>query len=377
MNKRMWIAGMLVLFALGLVVAALAQGNGEAGAKNKARLQGAGQAAFAEKLTAEQRQQVMAKVKEMREKGAQPEEIRAAVGEMLKGWGIEMGPGQGKGPGLGHDKALMEKLTPEQREQLQAKLMELRAKNATPEETKVAVQELLKGWGIEYTLPEKGGPGEKGARGPGQGAKLGQLTPEQRQQVMAKIAEMRAKDAKPEEIRAAVQEMLKGWGIEAKPGEGQGPGAGRGVMGQLTPEQRKELQAKVAELRANNATPEEIKKAVGEMLKGWGIEAKPGEGQGPGAGRGVMGQLTPEQRKELQAKVAELRANNATPEEIKKAVGEMLKGWGIEAKPGEAPGRGEGQGRVKRGQGQGQAAGAAGANLRHQRQRPAANEVAI
>jgi hypothetical protein len=294
---------------------------------------GLGLGKIMEKLTPEQKTQLQAKIKEMRKAGAKPEEIRAAVAEMLKGWGIEM-PKAGEGQG-GLGKGLMDKLTDEQKTQLQAKIKQMREANAKPEEIKAAVAEMLKGWGIE--MPQREGAGL------GKGI-MDKLTDEQKTQLQAKIKQMREANAKPEEIKAAVAEMLKGWGIEMPAaGEGQGQGMRNGFGANLTEEQRTQLQAKIKEMRQAGAKPEEIRAAVAELFKGWGIEMpKRGEGAGGGLGKGLMDKLTEEQKTQLQAKVKEMRAAGAKPEEIRAAVQELLKGWGVQP-PQDGQGRGQWQ----------------------------------
>lgn len=78
--------------------------------------------------------------------------------------------------------------------------------------------DMLKGWGIAFPEPSSGGQGREGAF-------WGKLTAEQQQQLQARTKELRANNATREEIRAAIQEMLKAWGIE--PG-GKGGRGGRG-----------------------------------------------------------------------------------------------------------------------------------------------------
>ncbi|MGB7062937.1 MAG: hypothetical protein WBF13_11375, partial [Candidatus Zixiibacteriota bacterium] len=108
-------------------------------------------------LTQEQREAVQEKTKEMRSQGATREEIRAAKAEMLKGYGIEL-PEKcrllGGSEGLRHNRGgFMANLTDEQREAVRVKTKEMRSQDATREETRPAVAELLQGYGIE--LPEK------------------------------------------------------------------------------------------------------------------------------------------------------------------------------------------------------------------------------
>ena len=265
-----------LIFALSAYVAAFAQGpagrrGATAGARGEARQK------WMQTLTQEQRTELQAKMKEMRAAGKTPEEVRAAMTEMLKGWNVEMpqgrgARGEGKGQQQGMGRHFMQQLTPDQRAQLEAKVTELKAAGKTPEEIRAAVAEMLKGWGVEAPAARAGGQRGQGL------ARMPKLTDEQRTQVQAKMKELRQAGKTREEIHAAIAEMLKGWGIEA-PAVGAGRQAGQGQRGmlqgvgqRLNPEQRTELQAKMKELRAAGKTREEIHAAITEMLKGWNIE---------------------------------------------------------------------------------------------------------
>jgi len=149
-------------------------------------------------LSEEQREQLKTEVGEMREQGASPEEVRDAVGKMLKGWGVEPARGgQGGGmrgyePMIGDRGGGMGGYGP---------MMEGR------------------GGGMEGHEPMMGGRGVGiGGYGAGPGW-MSQLTPEQRQQ-----------------IQATIKDMLKKWGIEPpQQGRGYGPmrgGRGGGMQGQ-------------------------------------------------------------------------------------------------------------------------------------------------
>lgn len=223
---------------------------------------------FGENLTAEQRTQLHAKMKEMREAGAQPEEVRAAMAEMLKGWGLE--PPQGRGAGEGRGNRFGDQLTEEQRTQLHKKMQEMRAAGATREEIQAARIEMLKGFGIEAQAR----PGAQGqGAGEGRGQRWANLTEEQRTQLQAKLKEMKAAGAKPEEIRAAVQEMCKGWGVEL---QGRGDGQGRGMQGMfqgLSGTERQEVLTKMDEMKKAGAPREEIRRTIMEMIKGFGDKA--------------------------------------------------------------------------------------------------------
>ena len=45
-----------------------------------------------QRLTPEQREEVQGTVRELHEEGVEPQEIREAVREMLEGWGIQLPP---------------------------------------------------------------------------------------------------------------------------------------------------------------------------------------------------------------------------------------------------------------------------------------------
>lgn len=241
-------------------------------------------------------------------------------------------PAADKGAAAGQRQKLMQSLTAEQRTQLQQKMKEMREQGKKREEIRAAVAEMLKGWNIEMPAARAAkGQGRGGGKGPGLGMNkqfLANLTPDQRTQLEAKVNELKAAGKTPEEIRAAVGELLKGWGIEPPVAGGQ-RGQGPAWMGQLTEDQRAQVQAKMKEMKAAGKTQQEIRAAVMEMLKGWGIQAPQGrQGQG-GMLQGVADKLTPDQRQQLQAKMKEMRQAGKTREEIHTAIAEMLKGWGI------------------------------------------------
>ncbi len=158
------------------------------------------------------------------------------------------------------------------------------------------------------------------------------LTQEQRQALWSMVAEMRDQGASPEEVHSAVAQMLKGYGIELPEHWGKGfPRGPRRFLSQLTTEQRQALREKVKEMGDQGASPEEIHKTVTEMLKGYGIEVPEKWGRGfPNGPRRFLFQLTPEQRKAVQEKVKGMHSQGASPEETRKAVTEMLRGYGIE-----------------------------------------------
>jgi hypothetical protein len=96
-------------------------------------------------------------VKGMREAGATREEIRDAVHEKLTGWGIEIPEHPGRGECRGHRGEIFKQLTEEQRRAVHDLVREMREAEATREEVRAAVREMLESFGIE--LPD----GEEGA----------------------------------------------------------------------------------------------------------------------------------------------------------------------------------------------------------------------
>ena len=179
----------------------------------------------------------------------------------------------GRGERRGHGPRFMEQLTETQREGIHQMVMEMRQAGASREEIHAAVREMLEGWGIG--LPEPRGEG----RGPGPRF-MRQLTEEQREAIHQMVIEMRGAGASREEIHAAVREMLEGWGIEVP--EHPHHGHMRKIMEELTDEQREAIHKMVMEMREAGASREEIRAAVREMLEGFGIEL-PDECSGQGA----------------------------------------------------------------------------------------------
>jgi len=231
---------------------------------------------FWSNLTTEQREAVHNKIKEMKNQGADPQEIHTTVTEMIKGFGIEV-PEESVGPPhpdcFGHGPGgIFKDMTEEQREAVKAKMKVMREQNATPEETHAAITEMLKGYGIE--VPEEWkGPHGRGDFGHGPSGIFKNLTDEQRESVKAKIKEMRNQNATPEETHTAITEMLKGYGIEV-PEDWHGPigfGPKRDRFGaNLTVEQKSAVREKIKEMKSQGAKREEIRSAIDKMIQSFG-----------------------------------------------------------------------------------------------------------
>jgi hypothetical protein len=221
MKMRSTVMVILILVA----VAAMSAGTVYGG---RGEMGGRGDHRFPE-LTEEQRAAVHELVGGMRDAGATRDEIHAAVAELFESWGLEVpeppegrgegGPreGEGRGERRGPGPGFMDQLTEEQRTEVHALVTRMREAGAAREDIRAAVNEMLAGWGIELPGRPEGGPREGGGRGEGRGPGhrlMDQLTEEQRDALHTMVTEMREAGSSRDEIRAAVHALLEGWGIE-------------------------------------------------------------------------------------------------------------------------------------------------------------------
>jgi len=155
---------------------------------------------------------------------------------------------------------------------------------------------------------------------------MANLTDTQRAALKQKIQELKAASASPQEIHSAIDEMLQEWGIQVPQCSGDRPDPP--WMGNLTEQQREALKQKIEEMKAVNASPQEIRNAVDDMMQEWGIQVPqpPSDHHAPP----WMTNLTDTQRAALEQKIEELKAVGKTPQEIHSAVDEMLQQWGIQ-----------------------------------------------
>ena len=171
-----------------------------------------------------------------------------------------------------------------------------------------------------------GGPGRPhGPMGPG--SMHDGLTDAQKQELRETVSELRQAGATREEIRAAVDALFEEWGID-RPHHGLDRFADV-----LNETQLAELEALVAELRAQGASRDEIHAAVQAKFEEWGIEMPPPKGFGGKGHRGGhrgMQHLTEEQRQTIQEMVQHLRQNGASREEIHQAIQAKYEEWGID-----------------------------------------------
>lgn len=174
-----------------------------------------------------------------------------------------------------------------------------------------------------------------------------QLTEEQQEELKTLIKNMHDQDADRQTIHEAVQAKLDEWGIER-------PEHPPRFGGQLTEEQKAEMKNLIQSMRDQDADRKDIHEAVKAKLKEWGFEPPKGGTRrrgfglvGRGGRGGFWGKLSDDQKKVLNEKITELRNQDATREEIRAAVQELLKTWGIDP-----PQRG--QGRQDRGKNRGE-----------------------
>ena len=99
-------------------------------------------------LTAEQREVMKNKVDEMRADGADRKEIRRQVNQMLIEFGIDQSAPFNK---------FFDQLTEEQKSQIDGKVKELRQAGANRQEVREQVNGMLEGFGLEVPKRKRGG----------------------------------------------------------------------------------------------------------------------------------------------------------------------------------------------------------------------------
>ena len=110
-------------------------------------------------LTAEQREAIKSKVSQMKEAEAALEEIKQTVDQMMQDFGVD--PAQRKGKGQNP----FDQLTEEQKAQVDAKIKEMREAGADRREIRKQVHSMLEEFGLE--APQKRRGGQRGFRGKG------------------------------------------------------------------------------------------------------------------------------------------------------------------------------------------------------------------
>ena len=114
-------------------------------------------------LTAEQRETIKSKVSQMKEAESTPKAIKQTVDQMMQNFGVE--PTQRKGKGRAKRQNPLDQLTEEQKSQVDAKVKEMRETGTDRREIRNQVHSMLEGFGLKKPQKKKGG--RRGFRGRG------------------------------------------------------------------------------------------------------------------------------------------------------------------------------------------------------------------
>ena len=105
-------------------------------------------------LTDTQRAALKQKIQELKAASASPQEIHSAIDDMLQECGIQVSQCSGDRP----DPPWMGDLTEQQKETLKQRIKELKAAGANPQEVRSAIDEMLQQWGIQVPQPPASAP---------------------------------------------------------------------------------------------------------------------------------------------------------------------------------------------------------------------------
>jgi DNA-binding transcriptional regulator YhcF (GntR family) len=179
------------------------------------------------------------------------------------------------------------------KEKVEQKVAQMKAAGASDEEIKAFLLEAKKK--IEQVNANSGAMSEEAFK-----AKVDQ-----------KAAEMRAAGASDDEIKKMATEAKQKWAQM---------NANNGGNGGAMDEQafKAKVEEKAAQMKANGASNEEIKKFVTEAKQKW-------DQQNANNGGGVMDEKAFKEK--LEQKAAQMKANGASNEEIKKFVTEAKQKW--------------------------------------------------
>jgi N-methylhydantoinase B/oxoprolinase/acetone carboxylase alpha subunit len=158
----------------------------------------------------------------------------------------------------------MDQLTEEQRETVKNTVRDLHDSGETPENIHEKVKEMLKESGVDVPDDAKLFPPMRGHR-PGRFMEryLKDLDEDQRSALKEKVDQLHDQGASREEIHAEVQKMLESYGIEIP----EKPGRHGEKWPCLTDEQRQAVRTKIREMRASDASREEIHEAAKKMTE--------------------------------------------------------------------------------------------------------------
>jgi hypothetical protein len=180
-----------------------------------------------------------------------------------------------------------------------------------------------------------GGDTRRSGQHQGRGLNLcADLTDEQQTALREKVTEMKEDGATREEIHTTVGEMLHGFGVELPEDWDQRPRRGDGPFANLSDEQRNEIHQMVMDMKEAGASRAEIHEIVGTMLHGFGVELPEDWDQHQErcrhGFRRLCAGLTDEQRISIREMVMNMKESEVSRAQIHAAVGEKLRGYGIE-----------------------------------------------
>ena len=159
----------LAMLAVIITISPLAQARGRDGhrhgkdTKAKQRQIKKGKGKLHSQLTAEQQEAIKSKVSQMKEAEATSEVIKQTVDQMILNFGVN--PTQRKDKGRRKGRNLFDQLTDEQKSQIEAKVKEIREAGADRREIRKQMATILEEFGLEAPQKKKGG--KRGFRGKG------------------------------------------------------------------------------------------------------------------------------------------------------------------------------------------------------------------
>jgi len=290
---------------------------------------------FMEQLNDVQKEEIKTMIADMKEDGADRNEIREAVKQKLLEYGIELPERSERygrrgpfGPGLD---MVADQLTEEQKTAIKEKIDSMREEGADRKEIREEVRKMLETYGVD--LSEQDYRGNRGHRGKRWEFLAKDLSEEQKTAINDKIATMRKEGTDRTEIRDEIRRMLEGYGVNVPESFGDKPPRGmrhgwRHFGADLSDEQKSAIKEKVKSLRESDASREEIHTAVTQMLKDYGIEIP----EDLEKHRAMMKNLSKDQRKEVRKIVRTMRKDGASSEKIHETVQQLLKDYGIDPK---------------------------------------------
>lgn len=264
-------------------------------------------------LTQQQRKDLRKIIKEEFDNGTKRNVIREKVVSTLNKWGIQV-PENANFYRLGmmnhfgaYSQAFLEKLTKEQRVELRKKMKSLWISGALREDIHSAAAKLMKDWGYDISKFQM----------------KHSFRTKRFERRMAVKGRMGAKHAGGKRYYTNRRKMAKGM----MENHFRHNHFGNNISSKLTDNQKEELHEAVMAKRKSNR--QGLKEIVEKKLTGWGIEVPENFMNGNRMGFAQnMNNLSNEQRKEVRAMVKDMRSNNASREEIRKAVQNKLNDFG-------------------------------------------------